>query len=197
MSHDELLQALMKQYFEAEEQIRKLTQLRQSLRVVIEHNSSPDTLHFIPGTDTIEAESPRDDVFLYGKIPQARGSRKRGVNPVVTHIRGVLEAEGHPLHTRAIYEALQKRGVHVGGVDPVNSVSSFLSRNRELFQNVERGIWGLRAWNTVNDDEEPHQSASKQSDDDGLGPWPPIEIEKVAGDEERTFESEDFNDVPF
>jgi hypothetical protein len=61
----------------------------------------------------------------------------------------ILEEAQEPLHYQLIYERLKDRGVPVPGKEPSRNVGAHLS-NDPRFENVGRGLWGLKSWSAQN-----------------------------------------------
>ena len=84
-------------------------------------------------------------------------TRTRGGNAAVIAgmAREVLQEHGEPMQTRALVDVLTKRGVTLGGGNPVNYLSGVLSRSDD-FENDRITGWHLAAWKTaLNPDPQP------------------------------------------
>ncbi len=57
----------------------------------------------------------------------------------------IIRLSGRRQHTRRLVAELAKRGLHVGGVNPVTNLSGALSRSEDLVANRLEG-WGLKDW---------------------------------------------------
>ncbi len=53
-------------------------------------------------------------------------------------------SDGKPRHTHNLLVELTEKGVAVGGSDPRGNLSSYLSREKELFENDRRNGWSLK-----------------------------------------------------
>ena len=80
--------------------------------------------------------------------------------------REALQEHGEPMQTRALVDVLTKRGVALGGSNPVNYLSGVLSRSND-FENDRVTGWHLTAWKTaLNPDT---HSVLEPSSNDGPG----------------------------
>ena len=83
------------------------------------------------------------------EAPQNVGAGSASTVEIRDAIYGILSDE-HPLHRRVILERLIERGVHIGGVTPINSLSAHLSTD-DRFSSVEetKGTWTLTEFHSV------------------------------------------------
>lgn len=88
------------------------------------------------------------------RIPQG-GMSGRAVRESIA----LLRERNHPLHTREIYEILEKRGITLGGTNPINALSGYLSRSPGLIADRSTG-WSLEEWGQP-------QNSSQSNVDDG------------------------------
>lgn len=57
----------------------------------------------------------------------------------------VLDAEGHPMHYRDLYQRVSAAGIVVHGQEPVRNVGAHLSGDGR-FRSLGGGMWGLHSW---------------------------------------------------
>jgi hypothetical protein len=75
------------------------------------------------------------------KAPKG-GIGGRAVQECVT----ILRDKRQYMMTRKLHDLLQERGIHLGGDNPVGTLSSYLSRTPELVSDRTAGGWGLKEW---------------------------------------------------
>jgi hypothetical protein len=64
---------------------------------------------------------------------------------VIPHIQAVFDAKGKPMKVAAIVKALQREGFHFEGkTTPMKLISSALTRRKDLFERVGRGLYRLK-----------------------------------------------------
>lgn len=106
--------------------------------------------------ERIEAERARIDkqaeafkqVIAYFETIEEEDEAPARVSPakaITNEMWRILEEAREPLHYQLIYERLKERGVAVPGKEPARNVGAHLS-NDPRFENVGRGLWGLRSW---------------------------------------------------
>jgi hypothetical protein len=57
----------------------------------------------------------------------------------------ILRESGKPIHTKTLFEMIQQRGVRLGGANPAQALSGYLSRTPGLVANRSIG-WSLEEW---------------------------------------------------
>lgn len=75
----------------------------------------------------------------------------------------ILRERGQPMHTRPLLDELTRRGIVVGGSNPVANLSGFLSRASDKLRNSRTYGWSLREWGEPGDDQPPSE-ATPESD---------------------------------
>ncbi len=83
-----------------------------------------------------------------GETITNRGGRPAGMSnsaAIIAASKDILRAHGQRIGSRALYPLLQKRGLTVGGKDPVNGLARILSQN-DGFTADRRLGWGLPEW---------------------------------------------------
>jgi hypothetical protein len=68
----------------------------------------------------------------------------------------ILRETGKPIQTKTLFDMIQQRGVRLGGANPAQALSGYLSRTPGLIANRSAG-WSLEEWQkpdgtTANDD---------------------------------------------
>ena len=78
-------------------------------------------------------------------VPNHKAQKGQGAPSAFVQdmINVLMDNSGLPMHYRKIHEALVRRGIRVGGNDPVRNVSAHLSLNKEFFKSCGSGMWGL------------------------------------------------------
>lgn len=67
-------------------------------------------------------------------------------SPIVERIERAVDSIGRPVHYRALLPILLEQGVEIPGKDPSNNVNAHMSRRKDLFENVGKGLWALTRW---------------------------------------------------
>ena len=101
--------------------------------------------------------------------------RARGGNAahIASMAREALQEHGEPMSTRSLVDVLTKRGVTLGGGNPVNYLSGVLSRSDDIENDRITG-WHLTAWKTVlNPDPQPRREPEHHDEQpQELAEWP-------------------------
>lgn len=90
-------------------------------------------------------------IYDAGDDAQPAAPRQRQGGNAAVIVQATCEAlreNDGPMHTRALLDALQRRGVGVAGANPVNYLSGVLSRSDD-FENDRMTGWHLRSWKTA------------------------------------------------
>ena len=82
--------------------------------------------------------------------PTPRGGEQR--KRVTDAIEQILRGE-QPLHRQNILARLETKGIYVGGANPINSLSAYLSQD-DRFVSVGRGQWSLAETDDTSETEE-------------------------------------------
>jgi hypothetical protein len=70
---------------------------------------------------------------------------------IVPHIRSALLAKGKPMKVVQLLKSMKQNGVKIEGkTDPKRLISSALTRRKDLFERVDRGLYQLKAEAKVN-----------------------------------------------
>ena len=101
---------------------------------------------------------PSDDVVDY------KPARQSHTQIITDAIEKILMTE-RPMHRARILEILE-RDFHIGGSDPLTTLSALLSRDRR-FKNTRRGFWSLSI--EPDSSQKPHQLATREMDFDQGG----------------------------
>lgn len=90
----------------------------------------------------------------------------------------VLEEEGKPLHIKIIVERALEKGLKTKGKTPINSMSNTLNHEKyqDVFEKIDKGIYGLKKWKSNNNDESGELKVSDKNKKVKSDPDNPIVI---------------------
>ena len=133
------------------------------------------SLRYFESQERGDALPPPDATLPNSNQPRLEAvgqeSRQHADNSLRDAIAEILAAEG-TLHRREIYDGLVKRGVPIGGQNPISNVSAHLSIDSR-FENVGRRVWQLATHDdetTVNTNDIGSESGSEEAEEDDV-PW--------------------------
>lgn len=93
-------------------------------------------------------------------------------------VKSMLESERRYIRTRDLVVELTKKGIDVGGSNPVTNLSGFLSRSEDLYNDRTLG-WGLAEWK----DRPPSTSESEDPSSQDLAPEDDELVPDESGDD--------------
>ncbi len=128
----------------------------EKLRIDEQHSALVMSLRYFENLERI-TEPPRE---------RTKRSTDRHMRDVMADI---LAAQG-PLHRRDVYDRLVERGVHIGGLDPVNNVGAHLSIDPR-FTNVGGGMWDLAERADTGQPDDRDADDQHDSDEEDSVPW--------------------------
>jgi hypothetical protein len=77
----------------------------------------------------------------------------------------ILRESGKPIHTKTLFEMIEQRGIKLGGANPLQALSGYLSRTPGLIADRSVG-WSLEEWrkpkSTTDDDDSSMPSGETQ-----------------------------------
>jgi hypothetical protein len=65
----------------------------------------------------------------------------------VKECKAILRERGRPVKTKELFDLIQQRGIRLGGANPCQALSGYLSRSEGLISDRTVG-WSLEEWNT-------------------------------------------------
>ncbi|MGD9658141.1 MAG: hypothetical protein AB7U61_10995 [Methylocystis sp.] len=57
----------------------------------------------------------------------------------------LIRERGHPVSIHDLKEFLTRKGVEIGGIKPIGTLSAYLSSNKAI-ASMRKGWWGLKEW---------------------------------------------------
>ncbi|MGF7211591.1 hypothetical protein GGE65_006208 [Skermanella aerolata] len=123
--------------------------------------------HYIEIAQAYEAES-------FVSSPAGRLGTPNKSALISSTVKSMLESERRFIRTRDLVGELMKKGIDVGGSNPVTNLSGFLSRSEDLYNDRTLG-WGLAEW-------KDHPPSTSHSDSLGIHEMPMEDEETTAKD---------------
>lgn len=149
MTTTSLIKKLRKELDGLLARIAKLEEQANGMRATIAYLTEKDGQSLVSPARTLSSKTPQKP----GEPAQSDTSMLMSV------MKEILEANGRPMHRRAILEALSARGISMGGQSPINNVSAHLSLGKHIFKSVGGGYWALLAWGNHVQPVTGHESA--------------------------------------
>jgi hypothetical protein len=138
----------------AERELIALQQDLQRLEAEITHKKDRATklAHYVEIRREYEREASSTEAGpeQTGESPKPNGSTPRAPKGgasgrAVRECFAILRERKQPVPTRELHEILKQRGIHLGGISPVASLSGYLSRTPGLVADRTLG-WSLTEW---------------------------------------------------
>ena len=119
--------------------------------------------------EKLEIERQRDGLVTALRYLESSGEtlappRQRTEKGMRDAMAEILAEEG-PMGRREIHDRLVRRGVYVGGNDPVNNVGAHLSID-DRFKNVGRGMWDLESSSGGSAESEELEDSAEESEEE-------------------------------